>query len=208
ARMVLDRVRRSPALAWLAGACIRAALALMSAVRDSPRHHRGWILPELPAAEAHRLWLRVRRQLAAAPSRDADHLYPRYVLDGYRLIGVRERGGLVAMGAIRPPRPDGDPRLNGVRVATLSEILCPPDRPDAARALLATAEQVARGLDADALLCGASHRALDGALRRRGYLRVPGSVHVLHRAAPGDAPPPPLAAWWLTRGDSLADEGF
>jgi hypothetical protein len=96
-----------------------------------------------------------------------------------------------------------------VRVATASELLAPVDRPRVLRALLAGAETVARSLDADALLCTASHPAAREALRRRAYLPFPGNVHVLVREPPDTAPlPRALAGWWLTRGDSHADEVF
>jgi hypothetical protein len=208
ARGVLPRLQRSPAGCAVAGWLASAALAAWSAVADSPRTHRGWVLPELPAGDAARLWVRMRRLLAAAPARDAARLAARYGEAGYRLVGVRERGELVALGAVRPPRPGGDPRLHGIRLATLSELLCLPGHSAAARALLATAEQVARGLEADALLCAASHVSMAQPLRRRAYLRAPGSVHVLLRAPADAGLPGSIARWWLTRGDSNADEGF
>lgn len=146
----------------------------------------------------------------AAPTRDGAYLRGRYLgEDGYRLLGVYEAGALAGFAAVRPPRADGDPRLNGVRVATVSELVAPVDRPRILRALLAGAETVARSLDAHALLCSASHPAARAALRRRGCLPCPGNVHVLLREPPGAAPlPRALDGWWLTRGDSHADEVF
>ncbi|HET7228571.1 MAG TPA: hypothetical protein VFJ16_01080 [Longimicrobium sp.] len=208
ARRLLPRaVVRSRAACAVLGAAARAALGGWCALADSPPLHRGWILPELPPGEAHRLWVRARRELAAAPCRDAADLEARYGAGGYRWIGVRERGGLVALGVVRAPSPAGDPRLGGVRMATLADAVVAPGRGDAARALLATAELTARGLGADALLCAASHASLAGPLRRRGYVRAGERVHALLRA-PGDALPPSAAAWWLTRGDGHADEVF
>jgi hypothetical protein len=197
---------RSPAACALLGAAARAGLGAWSALADSPRLHRGWVLPELPAGEARRLWVRARAGVRAAAARDAADLEARYGAGGYRWIGVRESGGLVALGVLRPPSPGGDPRLGGIAVATLSDLVVPPGRPDAARALLATAELAARGLGADALLCSASHRSLRGPLRRRGYLSTGARVHALLRA-PGLDLPGDAGDWWLTRGDGLADEG-
>ncbi|MFL5541718.1 MAG: hypothetical protein ACJ8J0_22220 [Longimicrobiaceae bacterium] len=190
----------------LLGAAARVGVGAWSALADSPRLHRGWVLPELPAGEVHRLWVRARAGVRAAPARDAADLEARYGAGGYRWIGVRESGGLAALGVLRPPSPGGDPRLGGIAMATLSDLLVPPGRPDAARALLATAELAARGLGADALLCSASHRSLAGPLRRRGYLSTGARVHALLRA-PGLDLPGDAGDWWLTRGDGLADEG-
>jgi GNAT superfamily N-acetyltransferase len=207
ARKVPRALLRSPLATALMGAAARAALGAWCAVADSPRYQRGWILPELPLGEVHRLWMRTRSALRGAPARDAGDLEARYGQGGYRWIGVRESGGLVALGVLRPPSPGGDARLGGIALATLADVVVPPDRPDAARALLATAELAARGLGADALLCAASHSSLAGPMRRRGYLQAGARVHAMVRA-PGDDLPRSASAWWLTRGDGHADEVF
>ena len=210
AEALVERLRGSPLASGAAGAAVRGALGAWSAVAGGTGGMRAVVLPELRPGEAGRLWARVRRALTCAPARDAAYLQARYREGGgYRLLGVYERGGLAGFAAVRPPRAEGDPRLGGVRVAALSELLFPPACPAVGRALLAGAETVARSLDADALLCSATHPAAAAALRRRGYLTLPGSVHVLLREVPGHSPlPRSLAAWWLTRGDSHADEVF
>lgn len=209
-RAAAARVRRSPVLSTLAGTLLRAAAAGWTGARGGSGGRDAVVLPELRPGEVSRLWARVRRGLSAAPSRDAACLRARYGMEGgYRLLGVYEGGVLAGFAAVRPPRPDGDPRLGGARVATVSELVAPVDRPAVLRALLQGAETVARSLDADALLCTASHPAARDALRRRAYLPFPGNVHLLLREPPGTAPlPRALAAWWLTRGDSHADEVF
>ena len=209
ARGIATRVQRSPFASSLAGAAAAAALGGWSIVRGGTGGERAVVLPEFSPGEMNRLWTRAGRTLAAAPGRDAAYLAGRYGHGGSRWLGVRESGGLAGFAAIRPPRAEGDPRLNGVRIATVSELVFPPDRPAVARALLAGAETVARSLDADALLCGATHPAASRALRRRAFLPFPGRVHVLLREPPGEPPlPRALAEWWLTRGDSHADEVF
>jgi GNAT superfamily N-acetyltransferase len=210
ARSAAGLLRRSPLAASAAGALASAALGAWTGMRGSGGGERAVVLPELPPGEAARLWARVRRALPAAPARDYGYLQARYAeAGGYRLLGVQGAGGLAGFAAVRPPRADGDPRLAGVRLATVSELVFPPERPRVARALLAGSEAVARSLDADALVCAATHPAAAEALRRRAYLPFPGTVHVLLREAPGEPPlPRSLAAWWLTRGDSHADEVF
>ena len=209
-RAAAARVRRSPALCTLGGALLRGAGAGWAGVRGGTGGMHAVVLPELRTGELSRLWARMRRGLAAAPSRDPAFLRARYgVQGGYRLLGVYEGGVLAGFAAVRPPRADGDPRLGGARVATVSELVAPLDRPAVPRALLEGAETVARSLEADALLCTASHPAARDALRRRAYLPFPGNVHLLLREPAGTAPlPRSLAAWWLTRGDSHADEVF
>jgi GNAT superfamily N-acetyltransferase len=210
ARAAAARIRRSPLLCALAGAAVRMACGAWAGVRGGTGGVYAVVLPEWRTGELARLWARTRRGLSAAPSRDPYSLRARYGGEGgYRLLGVYEGGVLAGFAAVRPPRAEGDPRLGGARVATLSEIVAPVDRPAVLRALLRGAETVARSLDADALLCSASHPRVRAALRRRAWLPFPGNVHLLLREPPG-APPLPrgLDAWWLTRGDSHADEVF
>lgn len=210
ARAAAGRVRRSAALCALAGRAAAMACGAWAGVRGGTGGLHAVVLPEWRTGELSRLWARARRGLCAAPSRDALALRARYGGEGgYRLLGVYERGVLAGFAAVRPPRAEGDPRLGGARVATLSEVVAPVDRPAVLRALVRGAETVARSLDADALLCSASHPAARAALRRRAWLPFPGNVHLLLREPAGTAPlPRALSAWWLTRGDSHADEVF
>lgn len=161
------------------------------------------------AGEGDTLWSSVRGSVAAGPERDPEYLAWRYRdEDRYTIARVYERRALVGLAVVRRPKPEGDPRLGGARVAVLSDLVLPPDRGGVARAALAGAERLARRMDADALLCSASHSSLAGPSGRRGFLAVPGNVHVLARFGPGLEEPPPLGRWWLTRGDSEADEAF
>lgn len=175
------------------------------------RRHVG-IAPDADAIDA--LWLRARAQLTAATVRDARALVDRYGPAGagesaYVWVSVSDRVGLTAVGTVRRPRADGDPRLRGVRVATLSDLLFPADREDAGLAVLAAAEDAARDLGADALLCSASAPVVGRLLRARAYLPLAGNVHFLLRdELPGAAWPGRITDWWLTRGDGEADGVF
>ncbi len=158
------------------------------------------------------LWRLTRTEIAAGPVRDASYIRRRYSSrdEGrYQLVTVRRDSALVGFAVVRQPRTEGDPRLKGIRVATLSEATFPTDRTDVGLALVAAAEETARQLEVDALLCTASHRSLPPLLRRRGFVRLPGNVHFLvHRPAGECNLPGVLADWWLMRGDSEADEVF
>ena len=74
---------------------------------------------------------------------------------------------------------------------------------------MAGAEDVARQLQADALLVSPSHPAVEAVLRRRMYVGLPGNMYFLTRDSAGTLMlPDTLADWWLTRGDMEADEVF
>lgn len=162
--------------------------------------------------ELDRLWQAVRRSIRAAPVRDGRHLtwrYPAGAGHPYTFVTVREHRTLVGFGVVRRPRKDGDPRLGGVAVGTLSDIVFPIDRREVGRAVLVGADAAARRLEADALVCSASHPSLRALLTASGYIPLPGNLHFLERDPGGTyALPTRLAEWWLTRGDSNADEVF
>jgi hypothetical protein len=110
---------------------------------------------------------------------------------------------------IRAPRVNGDQRLRGIRVATLSDLVYDPARADVGLALLAGAERTARRLDADALMASTAHPAHGPLLKRRGFLRFAGNLHLLVRDAAGMLPgPTTLNEWWVLRGDMNADMVF
>jgi hypothetical protein len=171
---------------------------------------------ELPTADVNALWAQVRTRFDAAGCRDAAALRWRYggapdESPVYHLVTGRARDGatLTGLAVVRVAGTQADPRLGGVRVATLADLLYPPDRPEAGLAVLHAAEAVAREADADVLLCSASHRAVWPLLRRRAFLRAGANVHfVIRDPAPGTSPPGDLGGWWLTRGDASADEVF
>jgi len=205
------RVAQRVGLAHVAGLAANIVLGLWSAVGG--RGDRGLAVttaPDLDRAAGDALWTRAREQLAAAPARDGRLLAWRYgaTAAAYRIASLRSRGGgLEGLAVVREPREQSDPRLRGLRIATFSDLLFPPDRADVGLAAMVAAERIARDHDADALLCTASHHTLRPMLRRRAFLPVGGNVHFMIRD-PAPQPPRPLPEWWLTRGDSSADEVF
>jgi hypothetical protein len=165
---------------------------------------------ELDRNEVDRLWRDAREEIAGAPARDGNALAGRYLRNaGYEFLHARLRDRLVGVGILKRPRAEGDPRLYGVRLATLSDLLYRPSDPRAGLAILRGAERRARALGADAILCGASATAIDPLLTRRGFLPLPPNLHVLARF-PRDvpAPSPGIGDWWFTRGDSEGDGSF
>ena len=182
----------------------------LSLVRRAPGRGMAWDSgAELPSG-VDALWESVRENLSAGVVRDSAHLRWRYgapANEGYRYVAVRERGRLAGLGVVRAPRAQGDPRLHGIKVAVLSEVIADPSGPRPLRALVSAAEEVAAMMDADALLCSDTHAGLARTLSRYGALSLPANVNFLIRL-PGGTQVPPLDQWWLTRGDGDADEVF
>ena len=202
--------RAAAPLAPVLGPLGDAALAGWVGLRSGSR--RGMsveVSTTLDTAGVEAVWQAVRSQLVAAPVRNAAALALRYGGDpDYRFVHVRSRDDLVGLGIIRRPSEAGDPRLRGIRVATLADLLYPPSQAGAGLAVLWGAERAARMERADVLLCSASAPPVQALLKRRGHVRVPANLHVLGRFADGPSVPTSIADWWFTRGDSGGDGSF
>jgi len=156
------------------------------------------------------LWSRAREAIQDSQVRDGAYVRDRY--EGgkrarYSVIEARIGGELAGFVALRHARTDPDPRLAGLSVAVLSDILFHPASRDVPLALLRATEQTATALGADALLCSTSHPALLAALTRRAYLRIPSTLQFLVRLDGGRAPGS-MTDWWLMRADGNSDEGL
>jgi hypothetical protein len=166
-----------------------------------------------PASDAiDELWGRVRDALGCTVTRDAGYLGQRFGFresGPYRAASVYEGNTLAGLAVVRAARAQGDPRLRGIRMATISDLVFDPAREDVGLRLLSGAERTARQLDADAVLLSASHVAIRPLVRRRGYLRFGGNLHFLVRDATDALPgTTQLGDWWLLRGDADADHTF
>lgn len=210
------RVAQAAGLAWAAGAMAGAGLWAWGAVRGPAVRFSTDLSGGLPPRSAlDDLWARVRPTIVAGAVRDGSFLPWRYQARAggqYEAVAIHERGAerrLVAIAVVRRWSDNSDERLRGIRVATLADILFRADEPAAGLAALAGAERLARRMRADAILCSSAHVAITSALRRRAYLRLPGSVHLMLRDPTGAIGLPlTLDAWWLMRGDANSDEAF
>jgi hypothetical protein len=150
--------------------------------------------------------------LAPVAQRNAAYLIRRYPIgegSPYRWIAARDRHGLRGVLVLRAPRDAGDPRLAGIRVATIADLLVDPRDRKTAGSLLAHAEHLARQLAADAVLCSSGRRELLDALDRRYYFNAPGNLQFFVRDASGELPgQSELSDWWLMRGDMDSDATF
>jgi hypothetical protein len=197
-------------LATLAGGAAGLGLRLWATIAGrAPLRLRGTVGALPSVADLDSLWGRARAGIRAGQVRDGAYLHWRYGAGPYHPVTVRDRGELVGVLVLRAPSGDGDPRLRGVRVATIADVLFPVDREDVARTLLSTAERTALRLGADALLCGATAAPLTAILRRRAYFRLPGNVHFFSKDPDKRHDfPAELSSWWLTRGDGESDGTF
>lgn len=205
-------VARQPGLAQLSGAILRGALSLRAAFSRGARDVR--VADEISSeAGLDALWARVAAGLTCTPVRDAAYLNRTY--QGARgsrssLLVLSRAGETVGWASLRKGREQGDdPRFGGVRIATLSDVVVPPDRPEDGIALLREAEHLAREQGDDILLCSASHPSLRRWLAARAFVPLTGRLHLAARApANGPELPDSLDRWWLTRADGGADGGL
>jgi predicted N-acetyltransferase YhbS len=161
--------------------------------------------------EADEAWARWAPGVEASLVRDGARLRWRFGAKPgrYILLEAREHGTLVGWIVLRTPPEGGEPRLAGIRLATISDLMFPPDRPGVATALLRGAADHARRTGfAEALLASTPHRETQALLRRQGYLTMAGNLKlVVHPSLlPGE--PLPFDRWWHARGDGDADQSF
>ena len=210
------RVAQRSGLAYLAGVAgvaldCAAALGRRGAARVATTYSN-----EAPSRdELDAMWRGARGALAASQVRDGLYLGWRFGPVGgmepdgnpYGFVTARDAGHLVGVVALRRPKAVSDPRLRGTRVATISDIVFPPERADIGLALLGGVERAARHAGADGVLCSTGHRALMPLLRRQAYVRLPGNMHFFLRDVTDTARrwPSDLASWWLARGDDKED---
>jgi GNAT superfamily N-acetyltransferase len=202
------RTARIPGVDRVAGGLLDAALALWTRFWRL-RPGRAPLINQPVARDLDALWESARQDLVFAPARSADYLIPRYCATPempYEVIGASRNGTLEAMAVLRRPRDQGDPRLAGLRVATVAEVLHRPAAFDGGSAVLNECCRRGRQLGADALLCTTAHRSTIRLLLRSGFVRLSGNVHFLARGLPD--PDLTLENALLTRGDSDADEVF
>lgn len=205
-------VARLPGLSHLGGALLRAAFAVRSVSAHGARDLHADLDPQSDAG-LDALWAQVAPDLRCTPVRDSAYrrrLYRSSSGAAYRILSLERGGEPVAWASIRRPNDgEGDPRLRGIRIATLSDVVVPVSRPGDGLALLREAESIAHDDGADALLCSASHPQLRRWLRARAFVSVGGRLHLAARG-PRTGPPLPdsLESWWLTRADGGADDGL
>ena len=208
------RIARKTGIASV-GASVAGVVMDAAAAATRMRSRRFATALETPdQRELDALWASARTGIEASPVRDATYLINRFGASApegefYTFVTARQRGRLAAIAVVRKPKETSDPRLGGIRVATVSDALFHPTETNAGLATLGAIARIARAEKADALVCMSSHPLLTGLLRRQGYLRLRGNVHFFLRDVTGaGAWPPDRASWWLGRGDGESDATF
>lgn len=204
------RLSRRLGLSPLVGICADAAIRLNMGLRSKGAKEvdvtTAWPLK----SELDDLWQQSRGDIGAACVRDGRYIPWRYGDSSiYGMVATRSHGELTGVAIVRRPRKEGDPRLKGIRIAVLADLLFSPRRTEAGSALLSGAEAMAKEFGSEAILCSASHSSMVSLLPRHGYFRIPANMHFLLANRKEQLSfPTDLSTWWITRGDSNADEVF
>lgn len=212
----LARFAQTAGIARTAGKFVGVGLRAWRSMSGSTQGLTTDLSGSLPSRDSiDDLWSRARPTIPAGAVRDGSFLSWRYdprAQSMYEAVAVFEpgiNGRLVALAIVRRPSEQTDPRLRGIKVATLADILYRPDDQNAALAALTGAEHVALRMGADAILCSAAHPAITSVLRRRAYARLPGNVHLMISDARRTLElPMNVDSWWVTRGDAHSDGTF
>jgi len=209
------RLMQSTGVAHVFGGALGLATHAQNALSNSPRRFNADLSGSLPpASELETLWERSASMLGAAAVRDSIFMQWRYDADRgsvYECVSIRNRATkeIAALAIVKRPGDEPDPRLRGLKVAVLTDILFRSDDPRAGLAAMAGAEAVARRMEADALVCSTSHPTIASLLRRRSYFGLSDSMHLMLRDPGGKAQLPTAAKdWWLMRGDANSDDAF
>ena len=210
-RMVL-RVARGRIAARIGGTLIDLTLSALAgakrvASRDVEAHVES---TPPPKEEIDQLWRRMRESLDFCPTRSGAYIHWRYVGDGsgrYRFVHVRRGAQLVGLVVVRLPERLDDPRLAGLKVALMVDLMVDVRDRSAGTAALLAARRWARLPNCDAALLTLPQLHLRRVARGIGFIRVPGNIHFLIRA-PRDTcvVPNTLDNAWVTRGDAWGDD--
>jgi hypothetical protein len=205
------RIAKTPPAAYTVGALVTlgvSALRLPSVLSGrSLRPELSEKLPEEAALDA--LWARAQPALRAAAVRSGAYLQWRYEREThgrYRFASVWRGSELAGLAVLQHPERLGDPRIAGLGVGSVVDLVLDPQCRAALPAVLAVARRWARTSNYDALLLTASQRGLRAPLLRAGYVPTPGNIHVLLRDPGGrHGLSTDLGAWMVTRGDAWSD---
>ncbi len=185
----------------------RAWIALRGGWSETLETREGW--DEVTSSDLDGVWNAVEGSLRASARRDGAAVLGNYgARPGYRIMTAWDGRRCVGWAVLKEPAGPPDPRLDGLRVACLSDLLFPPGRRGVGLALLEAVDELGFRIDLDAIVCSGSHPALEDVLRRRGYARIPGNVHMMLRTSEAPGAPTDLGDWWLTRGDARSDGAF
>jgi hypothetical protein len=160
-------------------------------------------------ADLDSLWARARGVVGSCATRSGAYLrwrYERDANDRYRFVACWRRAELVGLAVVQRPERLDDPRLAGLVIGSVVDLVLDPCCPGALSSVLGTTRRWARSQNYDALLLTMSHLALRAPVLRVGYIPMPGNIHLMLRDPGGKhGLSPNLDAWMVTRGDAWSD---
>jgi hypothetical protein len=165
---------------------------------------------QLPSeAELDGLWARARGAISSCAERSAAYLkwrYERGAKGRYWFASCWRGTDLVGLAVVQHPERLADPRLSGLAIGTVVDLLIDPNCPGSLPGALGAARRWAMSLNYDALLLTMSLRAFRAPVLRAGYIPMGGNIHVMLRDAGGkQGLSRNLDDWMVTRGDAWSD---
>ena len=206
------KLAKIPPFAYAIGALISLSLKLLRLPSMlTGRKLTTQIGASLPdAAVLDSLWARARRKLGCSPVRSSAYLrwrYERGAKGRYCFASAWRGHDMVGLIVLASPQRQDDSRIAGLSIGSVVDLVLDPDCSGALPSLLRVARRWARAANHDALLLTASHQSLRGPLRRAGYIRLPGNIHVMLRDPRGKhGISTNLDSWMVTRGDAYGDQ--
>jgi hypothetical protein len=205
------RFAKIPPVAHAADALISlciAALRLPGAVAARKLTTR--MEERLPSdADLDRLWDRARGVVNSCATRSGAYLrwrYERGANGRYWFASSWHGAELVSLAVLQRPERLDDPRLAGLVIGSMVDLVLDPRCPAALPSVLAAARRWARSMNYDALLLTMSHLAFRAPVLRAGYVPMTGNIHLMLRDPGGKhGLSPNLDTWMVTRGDAWSD---
>jgi hypothetical protein len=160
-------------------------------------------------ADLDSLWKRACGAATCCASRSGAYLrwrYERGENSRYWFASCWRHAELVGLAVLQQPERLEDPRLAGLVIGSVVDLILDPRCPGALPGVLGAARRWARFLKYDALLLTMSHIALRAPLLMAGYVPMSGNIHLMLRDPGGKHElSPNLDVWMVTRGDAWSD---
>jgi hypothetical protein len=191
----------------LIGLCLQA-LRLPSAL--TARGLTTQLGDQLPSeADLDSLWARARGVVSSCATRSGAYLRWRYERDAnarYWFASCWRQAELVGLAVVQRPERLDDPRLAGLVIGSVVDLVLDPSCSGALASVLGATRRWARSQNYDALLLTMSHLKLRARAMRAGYIPMAGNIHLMLRDPGGKhGLSPNLDTWMVTRGDAWSD---
>jgi hypothetical protein len=160
-------------------------------------------------ADLDSLWDRARGVVSSCATRSGAYLrwrYDRSVNSRYWFVACWRQADLVGLAVLQRPERLDDPRLAGLVIGSMVDLVIDPLCPAALPGVLGAARRWARSLGYDALLLTMSQLALRTPILKAGFVPMRGNIHFMLRDPDSKhGLSPNLDVWMVTRGDAWSD---